>query len=120
MITGDQDPERAVVPIESMRPVAAGRTQPQHSKVLRIDLGHGLDAQRGDPERLRLRNEGNAVDAPAPDQLVNLHGLTGLDVRLNDLAIRLVRRSRSPPSAHAAVGTEPEIAGADGQAARVV
>ena len=120
VIAGDQDPERAVVPIESMRAVAAGGAQSQHSKVLRIDFGHRLDAQRRDPQGLRLGHKRDAVHAAAPDQLMNLDGLPCLQIRLNHCTKRLVRGTRRAPAAHAAVGAQPQVTGPDGNPARVV
>src|SRR5438132_13325721 len=120
MIAGYQHPQRAVVPIEPVGAIAGRRTDTQRAKILRIDFRHGVDAERRHPEFLRLRHEGDAVDAAAPDQLMDLDRLAGLEIRLNHFAVWLVGWTRWAPSADAAVGAEPHVAGANREAARVV
>ena len=120
VIARNQHPQRAVVPIEPMRTVAFRRTDAQRAKILRIDFRHGPDAERHHPERLRLRYECDAVHAAAPDQWMDLDRLAGLEIRLNHFSVGLVSWTRRAPSADAAVGAEPHVAGADREAARVV
>src|SRR3989442_13411087 len=103
-----------------MRAVAFRRTDAQRAKILRIDFRHGPDAERHHPERLRLRHESDAVHAAAPDQLMDLDRLAGLEIRLNHFSVRLVGWTRRAPSAGAALCAEPPVAGADREAARVV
>ena len=73
-----------------------------------------------DPQRLGLRHKRDAVHAAAPGQLMNLDGLAGLQIGLNHFAERLVGGTRRTPAAHAAVGAQPQVTGADRDAAGVV
>ncbi len=120
VIAGDQDPQRAVVPVEPVRPVAFRGAHAQDAKVFRIHLRHRADAQGRDPQRLGLRDKRDAVHAAAPGQLVNLDGLASFQIGLNHFAERLVGGTRRTPAAHAAVGAQPQVTGADRHAAGVV
>src|SRR5438132_4198736 len=120
VVARNQYPQRAVVPIEPMRAVTFRGTDAQRTKILRIDFRYSPDAERHHPERLRLRHECDPVDAAAPDQWMDLDRLAGLEIRLNHFSVGLVSWTRRAPSADAAVGAEPHVAGADREAARVV
>src|SRR2546428_4221251 len=99
MIARDQAPDLSVVPVEAVRTIALRRDEPQDAEVVfRIELRQRVDAQRCGPQRLRLLDPRDAVDAGSPRRLIHLHGLAGLDVGLHDLADRLVLWPPRPPA----------------------
>src|SRR5947208_1232783 len=116
MIARDQAPDLSVVPIEAVRAIAFHRDEPHDAEVIfRIELRQRVDAQRRGPQRLRLLDPRDAVDTGSPRRLIHLHGLSGLDVGLHDLADRLVLWPRRTPAADAAVRVQPELTAADGE-----